>query len=319
MAKRGSKETTVEQEVDRWLTAGVVALFRRVSLKAKLVAIAVALNNMGWAVLSEWSPSMRASDDGPSLVSLDLVPIKRASDGIGIRPDPEVLDRALNVFLNTEGEGYRLAVQQLLYFVRANAEAFQLRVPGSARAAAVENLASKYRSKELAFTEGEKNRVVVAYGHLIEALAEMFPFAEFVVHDAWNPLHSVVRIFNAEGISDRKVGDPITNLVHAELQRMAAQPGAQFRKFVSYEARARGRRVRSATIPIYEGSTLVGIVCVNINLEDLENHPDRYLKALAQVKPAASPLLDKVAPALEEKVEVLINAGLRNDFSREPR
>lgn len=104
--------------------------------------------------------------------------------------------------------------------------------------------------------------VLNSYKRSCADLAKMFgPFCEFVLHSLENLEESVVAIENGH-ISGRTVGAPITNLalemVHRSRNSEAIEP---------YRSSGLGGiPLRSMTTPIYNGSKLIGLLCINMNL-----------------------------------------------------
>lgn len=93
-------------------------------------------------------------------------------------------------------------------------------------------------------------------------LAKMFgPFCEFVLHSLENLEESVVAIENGH-ISGRSVGAPITNLALEMVHRSRNSEVIKPYRSSGVE----GIPLRSMTTPIYNGDKLIGLMCINMNL-----------------------------------------------------
>ena len=89
---------------------------------------------------------------------------------------------------------------------------------------------------------------------------------EIILHDVSTPERSVIATYN-EHLSGRRVGDPMTELAK-ELLRTGAYKEHDY--VANYEGRTRGgKRFVSSTYFIKEKSQLVGLICVNHDVEDI--------------------------------------------------
>ena len=89
---------------------------------------------------------------------------------------------------------------------------------------------------------------------------------EIILHDVSTPERSVIAACN-EHLSGRRVGDPMTELAK-ELIRTGAYLEHDY--VANYEGRTRGgKRFVSSTYFIKEKGQLVGLICVNHDVEDL--------------------------------------------------
>ena len=89
---------------------------------------------------------------------------------------------------------------------------------------------------------------------------------EIILHDVSTPERSVIAACN-EHLSGRRVGDPMTELAK-ELLRTEAYKEHDY--VANYEGRTRGgKRFVSSTYFIKEKGQLVGLICVNHDVEDI--------------------------------------------------
>ena len=89
---------------------------------------------------------------------------------------------------------------------------------------------------------------------------------EIILHDVSTPERSVIAACN-EHLSGRRVGDPMTELAK-ELLRTGAYKEHDY--VANYEGRTRGgKRFVSSTYFIKEKGQLVGLICVNHDVEDI--------------------------------------------------
>lgn len=89
---------------------------------------------------------------------------------------------------------------------------------------------------------------------------------EIILHDVSTPERSVIAACN-EHLSGRRVGDPMTELAK-ELLRTGAYKEHDY--VANYEGRTRGgKRFVSSTYFIKEKGHLVGLICVNHDVEDI--------------------------------------------------
>ncbi|MGL5830218.1 MAG: PAS domain-containing protein [Angustibacter sp.] len=109
---------------------------------------------------------------------------------------------------------------------------------------------------------------------------------EFILHDARNPLLSVIAIQNT--ITHRTVLDPNTNFGRLLIRRYARDRIVQ--NFCSYELEFAGKPVKSSTFPLIDRyGTLVALFCVNIDISWREGSDDHTLAAILTALAATSP------------------------------
>ena len=92
------------------------------------------------------------------------------------------------------------------------------------------------------------------------------PGCEIVVHDVTDPEHSLIAIENS--LSGRQVGDPLTDLSR-ELQEKGAYTSAAY--IGNYEGKSKGRNFLSSTYFIKNEGRLIGLLCINKDMESLQN------------------------------------------------
>lgn len=102
-----------------------------------------------------------------------------------------------------------------------------------------------------------------SYANTIKGLANLFGSGcEFVVHSVENLEHAVIAIENGQ-ISGREVGAPITNVALEYLENEEKLKSLE--PYISISPK--GNNLRSITIPINNEDRLVGLLCININLD----------------------------------------------------
>ena len=104
---------------------------------------------------------------------------------------------------------------------------------------------------------------------------------EIILHDVSTPERSVIAACNGH-LSGRRVGDPMTELAK-DLIRTGAYLEHDF--VANYEGRTRGgKRFVSSTYFIKEKGKLVGLICVNHDVEDffaLSEHLNNLVQAFS--------------------------------------
>ncbi|WP_088042865.1 transcriptional regulator [Bacillus sp. EAC] len=169
------------------------------------------------------------------------------------------------------------------------------------------------------------NHLLNAYIPMVKFIASiMGKNCEVVLHDLTNPENSIVAIENG-GISGRKVGGPITDLVLKVMQEGAYKDV----DFISnYKASVKGDRTcRSSSYFIKnEDGNIIGVLCVNVDVtvfEDVKSYLDDFIMTGFQndtQKPLQSHNTD-VFESLHETVEdVLENmiSKVLNEYDLSP-
>ena len=109
----------------------------------------------------------------------------------------------------------------------------------------------------------EDNEILQSYIKTISNLAKLFGTGcEFVIHSLSSLEESVMAIENGH-VSGRNIGSPITDLALEIVEKSKNQENMEPYYSISYK----GERLRSITTPIYNKDKLIGLICVNINLD----------------------------------------------------
>lgn len=131
--------------------------------------------------------------------------------------------------------------------------------------ALVQRVKAEFRT-EMRYMDGpqaQRRNLIEPLINLTNLVGAMFAHLpiEFVLHDTRDPLHSVCAVQN--GFTGRQVGSPVSNVA---LSRIVNPPGAEA---AVYQVRLPdGRRLRSATIPIYHRVFgLIALLCINVDAE----------------------------------------------------
>lgn len=114
----------------------------------------------------------------------------------------------------------------------------------------------------------EYGPILYHYVNMAEVIAGMFsPFLETVVHDLSINKNSIIAIYNGN-VTGREVGDPATNVVTELIEGNAPDI------VIGYDNEAPdGKMLKSSYISIRDlDKTLVGVVGLNMNIEDFRRH-----------------------------------------------
>ena len=106
--------------------------------------------------------------------------------------------------------------------------------------------------------------IIQSYENAVKGIANIFgTYCEVLVHSLDNYEHAVLFIENGHN-SSRDVGAPITDLALELINSVHKD-----KKFLeSYESKfPNGDRCKSVTIPIKNKDKLIGLLCININME----------------------------------------------------
>jgi len=91
---------------------------------------------------------------------------------------------------------------------------------------------------------------------------------EIVLHDTRNPLKSIVAIQNP--ITGRRLGDATTNFGY-QLLKSYTSLDEEGPSHISYPLLTKdGKKVKATTIPLYQNKVLVGFICLNIDISQLD-------------------------------------------------
>lgn len=114
------------------------------------------------------------------------------------------------------------------------------------------------------YNEQLNDVILDSYKETLKGVAKLFgTHCEVVLHSIKNYENSVISIENGHN-SGRKIGSPVTDLALGIIKKLDANNY----KFVPYESKfPNGDRCRSITIPIRNGDILIGLMCINFNLD----------------------------------------------------
>lgn len=146
--------------------------------------------------------------------------------------------------------------------------------------------------------------VLQRYIDLVPFLGEILGTGcEIIVHDVSDPEHSLVAICN--GISGRELGNPITDLAHALIER-SAHSSTDY--LVNYTGRNKNGEFLSSTYYIKNEGRLIGLLCIN-----------KDMTAVQEASNSLRVLLERfnlVAPQESEFTENLDNPVANIMYSR---
>lgn len=111
-----------------------------------------------------------------------------------------------------------------------------------------------------------------SYKNIVDGLGQTLNGTgfEIVLHDTRNPLRSVVAIQNP--ITGRQLGDSTTNFGY-ELIKSYAAIREEGGNYISYALTTKdNRKVKSTTIPVYQEKNLIGFICINIDISQLDGN-----------------------------------------------
>lgn len=123
----------------------------------------------------------------------------------------------------------------------------------------------------------ENERIFSNFKRLVNNIGDTLSnvHMELVLHNARNPIRSVVALRNTRGISNRKMFDPSTRFVVQYVENQGRQliKAMEGGSKVGYlKHLGPGRQVKATTIPLYdERYGLVGILCLNIDIESVNS------------------------------------------------
>ncbi len=109
--------------------------------------------------------------------------------------------------------------------------------------------------------------ILQVYIGLVPFLAAVCgPGCEIVIHDVTDPEHSLIAIENS--LSGRRIGDPMTDLSR-ELQQKGTYTNAAY--VYNYQGKSKGREFLSSTYFIKNENRLIGLLCINKDMEAVQN------------------------------------------------
>lgn len=195
------------------------------------------------------------------------------------------------------------AAGELIYIGQGNSIALQLNDEEKIRyAALLKNPAyAEYKIKA-------QHDPLKSYKSIVDGIGQTLhgTGVEIVLHDTRNPLKSVVAIQNA--ITGRRVGDANTNFGY-ELIKSYAAIEEEGPNYVSYALMTKdGRKVKSTTVPLYQDKNLIGFICVNIDISQLDgtNHDAEaaFIKAFTSTSSS-----EKIHEVIENTSRNLLNTA----------
>jgi hypothetical protein len=140
------------------------------------------------------------------------------------------------------------------------------------------NLIDKYKISDFDNFKEYHEQNFTAFSQIIDGIGKTFENSnlEFVLHDARDPMHSVVMIKN--NMTNRFVGSPATNLgVH--FIKYFSQTSEFSPPYLSYKLPYKERIFKASTIPIYDKKYgLIAFICVNLDVTDLTIKPSEQYK-----------------------------------------
>ncbi|WP_155835184.1 PAS domain-containing protein [Herbaspirillum sp. RV1423] len=194
------------------------------------------------------------------------------------------------------------AAGELIYIGQGNSIALQLNDDQKSRYAALlkkPNYAG-YRIK----TQDDPLR---SYKSIVDGIGQTLAGTnvEIVLHDTRNPMKSIVAIQNP--ITGRRVGDSTTNFGY-ELIKSYAATEEEGPNYISYALTTKdGRKVKSTTIPLYQDKNLIGFICINIDISQLDgankDAEATFIKAFTTTSDN-----EKISEVIENTSRNLLNA-----------
>ena len=140
--------------------------------------------------------------------------------------------------------------------------------------------------------------VLDKYIQLLPFLAEVLGVnCEIVVHDTLKPRKSIVAIANS--ISGRKIGDPMTDFA-LNVMKEGLYENADYA--TNYRGKGKGKDFLSSTYFIKNNDKIIGMLCVNKNITDINNTRNRILTLLDGFS-----LIGKESNDFSESLDVDVN------------
>lgn len=152
--------------------------------------------------------------------------------------------------------------------------------------------------------------VLNSYIVLVEFLAKVFgKDAEVVLHDITKPDNSVIAIANSH-LSGRTIGSPLTDFAIAKLAEGSGQD-----YFVNYTGRtADGKTLKSSSFFIKHEGRVVGMLCINQNIEALVDALAvlKEMFALDGVEEKVQKVEENFTNSVEDLIEKMLSEAVRN-------
>lgn len=218
--------------------------------------------------------------NGKSLVSYVTYPVSIDKNDNSIYLNKNNLLQSIAIF--TETNDYKAATD-LAYLVKRNQSQIDF---SNEEALKFKNMINKYNIDDYTISDKKREHLFSISGQTVDALGDMFPKIEFVLHDARDPLHSVVKIKN--NITERKIGSPATHL-GIELIKKYAQTSLSHDPLISYQINYKTQTFKSSTIPLYDPEIgLFGFICVNLDVTNLKDpnslEQKRFIEVMTKIE-----------------------------------
>ena len=236
--------------------------------------------------------------DGKALASYAAYyPVRVKPDG-SLTLDATRFMQAVDYF---SGQPESRAAGELIYIGQGNSIALQLNDDEKSRYAALlkKSIYSAYKIKASYDPLAPYKNIVDGIGQTLSGTG-----VEIVLHDTRNPLKSVVAIQNP--ITGRRIGDSNTNFGY-ELIKSYAATEEEGSNYVSYSLTTKdGRKVKSTTIPLYHDRNLIGLICLNIDISQLDGTNKDAEAALVKAFSSTSSS-EKINEVIENTSRNLLN------------
>jgi len=154
------------------------------------------------------------------------------------------------------------------------------------------------------YDEQLNNVILDSYKETIKGIATLFgAHCEVVLHSIKNYEDSVVSIENGHN-SSRKIGAPLTNVALETIKKIDSNSY----ELIPYESKfPNGNRCKSITVPIKNGELLIGLMCINFNL-DVSLADFMYSFSEHKTKELSSP--EQYSARVEDLMESVLNKHL---------
>jgi predicted transcriptional regulator YheO len=203
----------------------------------------------------------------------NFYPISHDQEG-NLSLDISIFMDAVNYFLENKDPR---ATADIIYLGQSNNVNLLLSNSDKKRYALLHD---NFNSSEFESINEYRNDLFHVYRDIVNGIGQTFAGTniEIVLHDARNPLKSIVAIQNP--ISGRRLGDSTTNfgLELIKDYSIIRYPGSSY---ISYELTLKdNRKVKSSTIPLYNiRYGLIGFICLNIDISKLSTNNSKYLNS----------------------------------------
>ena len=159
----------------------------------------------------------------------------------------------------------------------------------------------------------EDQHILQSYYAVVDGISALIgPHCEIVLHSFEDLEHSAVYIANGHN-THRKIGSPMTDLALKSLHKM--QDGG---KIEPYFTKAKGNCwMKSITVPIRNGIKIIGLLCININLDvpysqildafTPKNIPETAVNFASSVEELVSETIEKTVEEVSANLELANN------------